>query len=352
MRNRIVMVGGGAVGGYVGGHLAKNGYDVTLIDFWHANVEAIRRDGIQLSGMTPDEECTIRVPALHLHEVQSISRQQPVDIAFISLKSYDTAWATTLISPHLGPSGYVVSLQNCVNEECIAGIVGWGKVLGCIASRISVELYEPGRIRRQAPRSAAGHTVFRIGEVHGRVTERVQQLAQMLNVVDATKVTTNLWGERWSKLCHNAMRNGVSAATGIPGKQLEDHVPIRNLMLRLGSEAVRIGQALGYDIEKIGKLPPERLAIADTDPAAAREIEELLIAENAGGARGELQRPSMGQDMAKGRATEIDYINGFIVRKGETIGMPAPANAMIAQLVKRIERGELEPSPANIPANT
>lgn len=205
MGKKVVMVGAGAVGGYVGGHLARNGHDVTLIDLWHANVEAIRANGVQLSGMTRDEDCTIPVSALHIHEVSGMSRHRPIDIAIISLKSYDTAWATTLIEPHLAPDGYVLSLQNCINEEAIAGIVGWGKVLGCIASRISVELYEPGRIRRQAPRSAAGHTVFRVGEVHGRATERVQELALMLSAVDTTKVTTNLWGERWSKLCHNAM---------------------------------------------------------------------------------------------------------------------------------------------------
>jgi 2-dehydropantoate 2-reductase len=347
---KVAMVGAGAVGGYVGGHLARNGHDVTLIDLWHANIEAIRANGVQLSGMTPDEECTIPVKALHIHEVSGMSRHQPIDIAIISLKSYDTAWATTLIEPHLAPGGYVLSLQNCINEEAIAGIVGWGKVLGCIASRISVELYEPGRIRRQAPRSATGHTVFRVGEVHGRATERVKELGEMLSAVDTTKVTTNLWGERWSKLCHNAMRNGIAAATGLPGKELEQYENIRKLIVRIGSEAVQIGQALGYDLEKIGKLPPDRLAAAGEDPAAAREIEELLIAENAGGARGALQRPSMGQDMVKGRPTEIDFINGFIVRKGQEVGMGAPANALITDIVKRVEKGEVAPSPENIPA--
>jgi 2-dehydropantoate 2-reductase len=343
------MIGAGAVGGYVGGHLAKNGYDVTLIDFWHDNVEAIRRNGIDLSGMTADENVTIPVRALHLHEVSAMSRHHPIDIAILSLKSYDTAWATTLVQPHLGSGGYVVSLQNCINEEAIAGIVGWGRVVGCIASRISVELYEPGRIRRQAPRSAAGHTVFRVGEVHGRATERVQELADMLGKVDTTKATSNLWGERWSKLCHNAMRNGIAAATGLPGRELEEYESIRKLIVRIGSEAVRIGRALGYDLEKIGKLPPDVLAKAADDPAAANQIEALLRAENEGGARGALQRPSMGQDMVKGRPTEIDYINGFIVRKGKEAGIEAPANEFITALVKRVEKGELAPSPKNIP---
>ena len=139
MGERIVMLGAGAVGGYVGGHLALHGHDVTLIDFWHDNVEAIRRNGLELSGMTEEERQVSHPKTLHMHEVATLAKQAPVDIAFMCMKSYDTEWATQLIKPYLAPGGYVVSLQNCINEERIAGIVGWGRTLGCIASRISVD---------------------------------------------------------------------------------------------------------------------------------------------------------------------------------------------------------------------
>ena len=89
---------------------------------------------------------------MHLTEVQSLSKQKPVDIAFASVKSYDTEWATMLISSYLASNGYVVSLQNCINEERIAGIVGWGRTLGCVAARLAADLYEPGRILRTSPR--------------------------------------------------------------------------------------------------------------------------------------------------------------------------------------------------------
>ena len=184
MGERIVMLGGGAVGGYVGGHLALHGHDVTLIDFWHDNVEAIRKNGLELSGMTEEERQVSHPKTLHMHEVATLAKQAPVDIAFMCMKSYDTEWATQLIKPYLAPGGYVVSLQNCINEERIAGIVGWGRTLGCIASRISVELFEPGKVRRQAPKGAASHTVFRVGEVHGLPTERAKRVAELLGVVD------------------------------------------------------------------------------------------------------------------------------------------------------------------------
>ena len=106
----------------------------------------------------------------------------------------------TLIRPYLAPDGFVVSLQNCINEERIAGVVGWGRVMGCIASLISAELYAPGRIKRTVPLGGSAHTVFRIGEVHGRTTPRAEYMAGLLSSVDSARVTSNLWGERWSKL--------------------------------------------------------------------------------------------------------------------------------------------------------
>ena len=154
-------------------------------------------------------EFTVPVRALHVTDAQQLAKETPVDIAFVCMKSYDTAWATTLIRQYLAPDGYVVSLQNCMNEETIAGIVGWGKTLGCIASSITVNLPEPGHIHRGAGKGGAAHTVFRAGEVHGRITQRAEEICRLVGYADSAKVTGNLWGERWSKLVANAMGNGL-----------------------------------------------------------------------------------------------------------------------------------------------
>jgi 2-dehydropantoate 2-reductase len=114
---------------------------------------------------------------------------------------------------------------------------------------------------------------------------------------------------------------------------------------------VRIGQALGYELEHIGNLDPDRLALAaEGDRTALAEVEAVMIAGSNTGTRSDLQRPSMGQDMLKGRRTEIDYLNGFIVEKGKTIGRPAVANVALTEIVKRVERGEIPARPENIPA--
>jgi 2-dehydropantoate 2-reductase len=350
MQKRIAVVGTGALGGYVGGYLAHHDHDVTLIDMWPEHIEAIRARGLELDGITPEEKFTVtRAKTMHLTEVQSLAKQQPVDIAFVAMKSYDTEWATTMIRPYLAPTGCVVSLQNCMNEERIANLVGWGKTLGVISSFISVELYEPGRIRRMVGKGGAKHTVFRVGEVHGVVTKRVEELVSMFSTIDSAKATTNLWGERWSKLCQNGMSNGVSAATGLSSRDCVRNDTLRQLSIRLGGEAVRVGQALGYQLVNLGKLVPERLALAsEGNRDALVEIEELMLARETSNPRGGTQRPSTAQDMRKGRRTEIQFMNGFIADKGRSVGVPAPAHDKVTDVVTRVERGEIPAAPGNL----
>jgi 2-dehydropantoate 2-reductase len=306
----------------------------------------MKRDGLRITHHQGEAPFMVRPRALHLTEAQQLSKEAPIDIAFVCVKSYDTAWATRLIRQYLAPAGYVVSLQNCMNEATIAEVIGWGRVLGCIASNISVGLNAPGLIHRGGLKGGAAHTVYRTGEVHGRVTERAKEICRLVSLADSALATDNLWGERWSKLATNAMANGVSACTGLSGSQMAQDETIRRFQARLGSEAVRIGQALGYRLEEINHLPPEVIAGAgEGEPAALARYEERLRTQRRGS---ESQRPSMGQDMAKGRRTEIEFLNGYIVREGERIGMPARANERLVELVKKVERGELQQDPRHI----
>jgi 2-dehydropantoate 2-reductase len=347
MAKRIAFVGAGALGGYVGGTLAHLGHDVTFIDPWPDQVQAIRAGRLELDGITPEERFTVRgAKALHVTEAQSLART-PVDVAFVAMKSYDTAWATALIAPYLSPQGFVVSLQNCLNEETIAAIVGWGRVVGVVASYISVDLYEVGRIRRTVAKGGDQHTVFRIGEPHGRVTPRVEELVGWFRGIDSAKATTNLWGERWSKLVQNALGNPVTAATGMTTPACLAHPAIRRFQIAIAGEGVRVGHALGYELEKIRGVAPELLAKAAAgEEEALHAADGLLIPKTGANPRADIQRPSMAQDILKGRRTEIDAMNGTIARKGAELGIPTPANAKITELVTKIERGELEPSPA------
>ena len=349
MAARIAVMGAGAVGGYVGGGLAAAGHDVILIDPWPAHVEVMRVSGLHLSGMTPRETRTVQVRAMHVTEMQSLAKQVPIDYGIIALKSYDTEWAAALLLQYLGPTGVLVSLQNCVNEERIARVAGWGRVIGVVVTGgLALELYEPGRIRRNMAKNPATTSLY-VGEPSGRITPRVRELAAMLHDVDRTEETDNLWGERWTKLWVNGMRNGASAATGMGGNERDSHDAVRRVCIRLGAEAVRVGRALGYRLGKIGMLDPDMLVRAnENDAAALGEIERLMLEGTRGSARSDLQRPSMAQDIAKGRRTEIEFMNGYIAAQGAGVDVPAPTHARLTEVVKRVERGELEPSLAHV----
>ncbi|HVO88540.1 MAG TPA: ketopantoate reductase C-terminal domain-containing protein, partial [Casimicrobiaceae bacterium] len=313
-------------------------------DGWPEHIEAIKRNGVKLGGT--QGSATVPIKALHINEVQGLA-SHPIDIAFISVKSYDTEWATMLIKQYLAPQGFAVSLQNCINEERIANIVGWGKTLGCIASTIGVSLDQPGTVVRTYKPGGAAYTVFRVGEVHGRTTRRVRELAGMLSAVDSTEITNDLWGERWSKLAANSMHNGLAALTGLGHTGVYGQVQPRRIAIRLGGEAVRVGRALGFDLESIRGIPADALeAAAYGDAQALSKVEQVISGWMT--RMTDEGRPSTAQDVLKGRRTEIDYINGMVVDKAAELGLPAPTQAAILKLVKRVEAGELAPGVENI----
>jgi 2-dehydropantoate 2-reductase len=342
MGKKLAFMGAGAVGSYIGGHFSRQGEDVTLIDPWPDHIDTIKRDGLQLEGT--QGEYLVHPRALHLHEVQSLFKD-PVDIAFVCVKSYDTIWATELIRQYLTPNGFIVTLQNSINEERIASVVGWGRVIGCIASSISVNAYKPGHVTRTVQPGGPGYTVFRAGEVHGRITPRLEELVRMLSNIDSAKATTNLWGERWTKLVVNSMGNGVSAITGMGGKDMTLSPEVRRLSIQLGGEAVAVGQALGFNLESIrGSEPAELKAAAQGDRQAFEKAEAAML---KGLARmTDEGRPSTGQDIVKGRRTEIDYINGLVADKGDEAGIPTPTHRALVEVVKQVERKEAEPDPS------
>jgi len=269
---------------------------------------------------------------------------EPFDIAFVSTKSYDTVWATQLISNYLAPGGFVASLQNGINEERIASVVGWGRTIGCIASKISVDLEAPGHIQRHVSLGGKEHTVFIVGEPHGRITPRIKQVRDLLAHADSADVTDNLWGQRWSKLVVNCMRNPVAAATGRGGNDNDRDPHTRMLALGLAAEAITVGIAHGYQLGKIyGMAASDVQAACNGDKQALERCEAIMFESVA--KRSDGQRPSMGQDMAKKRRTEIAFLNGLVVEKATELGMTAPLNQGIVEVVQNIERGRIEASP-------
>ena len=283
MTDKIAIVGAGALGGHVGAYLAKNGHDVNLIDPWPEHVDHITAPGLTLEGATEAECFTQAVNALHITELQKTAHGHPFDMAFVAVKAYDTVWATQMVSDYLSPDGFCISLQNGINEDRMAGVVGWGKTVGCIAATIAVELTEPGHIRRNVKLGGADRLIFRGGEAHGRITPRVEKVAGVLSCVDSAKATPNLWGERWSKLCVNCMRNPVSAATGRGGNANDRDDHTRRLAIRLACEAARIGKGDPLQVTELVRGGGEIIEIAGQRLGVH---EEKTGVKTAGAARG------------------------------------------------------------------
>jgi len=341
MSEKILLVGAGAIGSYIGAFLARAGHDVTLVDAWAEQVETIRRQGIAVTG--PHDPFTAQPKAAHLHEAQRLPRD--FQIVFVAMKAYDTAWAAQLALRHAAPDGVIVSSQNCWPDPIVAAVTGAQRTLGLIMSKIGVALWKPGEVERGVEKGQGqGHDVFRVGEHDGRITPRAKRLAEILSVIDGSYVTDNLWGERWSKLCANAMGNPVTAMSGLGSFEVASSEAGRAITIHLAGESARVGIALGYRVPKFNGESAERWA-----DCARREIWDALDAMlTPKSATGRNWRPSMAQDIIKGRPTEIDCMNGYVVDQGKAAGVPTPVSIATVEMVKAVEAGRRKPTAANI----
>lgn len=349
MERSIAVLGAGGIGGSIGAYLTREGHDVTLVDQWAEHIQAMKHEGLTFTDV--NQEFTVPVKALHLSEVSGLRRQ--FDIIFLSVKSYDTRWSVHLIEPHLKPSGFILPAMNCLPDETVAQIVGYNRTVGCVTT-ISAGVYDPGHIVRTDPTTTHA---FTIGELSGIITPRVSEVVDALQVVGPSDATRNIWGARWSKLVWNCMGNALSGLLGPKAADLTREQRDLGDLVRIatGREAVRVAQRVGIALEPIQAIPPEELAEAATQDEIralkaglerARE-ERRLSPEQARGLSAP-GRPSLLQDVIKGRRTEVDYLNGHIVSVGREVGVPTPMNAAILDLTYRLEAGEVEPGPDNL----
>ena len=334
---RIIFIGAGAVGTYLGGWLSHTGHKVTLVDLWDEQVEMIREHGLQVDG--PHDSFVARPTIYHLHENELLAREEKFDIGFVAVKAYDTLWAATFIDKFVKPDGYIVSSQNTWTDPEIADAVGADRAVGLVMSSISVAMWEAGKVERPGDtrRRDHGHIVFRAGNHNGSDSPRLHELIEMLDPIDGGKITINLWGERWAKLGQNSMGNPVAACSGMGMADLNKHARARELQIRLAQEVAVIGLALGHDVENFGGKKASEWAEASRG-SVYESLDSDLTARSSGGN----WRPSMAQDVVKGRPTEIYQMNGFVCEQGVTVGIDTPVNAAMVDVIRAIDANELE----------
>jgi len=266
--------------------------------------------------------------------------REPFEAVFVAVKSYDTEWATQMAVDHLRrPDGVVVDFQNGINDHRVAAVAGRERTLGCVIL-ISAGMYEPAH----AIRTDRGNAAFKIGEHDGSDSPRARRMAEIMSEVAPAVVTTNLWGERWSKLALNCMLNPLAGLSGLGTAEVRTEPLTRRIAAHIGSEVVRVGTGLGHRMEPILGIAANRFA--EAEDGAAIEVLGKEIAADAGSRSG--GRPSMLQDVMKGRRTEIDHLNGFVAAEGGRAGIPTPFNDAVVEAFHRHPVGALTPAPGHL----
>jgi len=334
----IVDFGAGALGSLVAAYLTRSGHSATVVDPWYAHMVAIQRKGLNVTD--PDEEFTVRMEALHHDQLREVA---PIDILFLSVKSMDTEQATRYVAPYLSPHGFIVSAQNSLNEETISSIVGPERTIGMAATKITCAVYDPGVLLRY---SSVRDKVFQVGELDGSTTPRVQEVVDLMSNVAGASITGDIWGALWTKLAVNCMGNALAGLTGQTATPLAGNSIARRVRVLIGKEVVEVGEAHGIKFGNIGGFPPEYYR--DMDGPGGQAIEKKALEDAARSASKEEHKPSLLQDVVKRRRSEVDYLNGLIVRKGEQMAIAAPVNAAITEAVHRIDDGDLKPDMANL----
>jgi len=298
---KIAVVGAGAMGSIFGARFHEAGHETILVDVAKPLVDKLNEDGVTIVAKDGSER-VVRVPATS--DPASVGA---ADIAVFFVKCYHTAQAAESARPLVGPQTVVASLQN-----------GWGNggVLAAVYPPEQIVLgvtYNSGTVLELGKVAHPGVGPTYMGPYEGESTAGAERLAAAIETTGLeAHVVTPIGPEIWKKLILNAATLPTAALTGMNAGALTAHELMRELVSETAREAVAAARALGYDIDEA-----ERVAY----------IHQLL--ERAGPTRG-----SMLQDFEAGRRTEIDVINGAVVRAADETGVPAPLNRAFVALVK------------------
>jgi 2-dehydropantoate 2-reductase len=332
MTEKIAVLGTGANGSSVAADLINAGYDVILIDQWPAHVEAMRANGLTVE--MPTETVRTKVRAYHLCDVCTLN--ETFDKVFLMTKAYDTRWPATFIKPYLKDDGMLVGIQNAMTVADISEIVGPSRTLGCVVE-LSCEIFTPGLVQRNTPREK---TWFGLGSVDPSTEGRIEEIAAILRNAGKVTIQPNILAAKWMKLVVNTMCLGPFAAMGLKLSEQGELSGVRELALAAGTEALELGQHLGYSLEPIFGLTPE-------DIKGSNQLLEKLL-DKLNHDIGPRARDCVLQDHLKGRYSEVDIINGLVVEENRKRGKASPANAAIVEISRRIQSGELKPEKANM----
>ena len=293
---RFAVVGAGAVGCYFGGMLARAGSPVTLIGR-AAHVDAIRAHGLRLQTQTFDE--VVRVDA-----ETDVAAVSGADVVLFCVKSTDSEKSARVMAPFLSKDAVVLSLQNGVENPDILREVLPQRVMASVVY-VATEMAGPGHLKHHG----RGELVIDNAPPAQLIAEAFAKAGVPVQLSD------NVRGAQWAKLVVNCAYNALSAVTQKPYGQLVEVEGVPELMAAVVDECLRVAQADGLSI-----------------PGDAHEATRRIAQTMAG------QYSSTAQDVARGKPNEIDYLNGYVVRRGGLHGIATPINQTLLTLVKLVEK--------------
>jgi len=301
---KIVIVGAGALGTLLAALLSKTKSDIWILEKDKARANVLSRDGITVEGLS-NFKAQVKATTDH-EEIGS------ADLVIISVKSYNTKEASLCAKPLISDNTAVLTLQNGIgNIEVISEVAGAERVLGGVTN-LGATLLGTGKVRY------AGKGETTIGRMDGQMPVVTRSVREIFNKAGLdTKISRDIKGVLWSKLIINAGINALTALTRLPNGKLVEFEGTRKLMREASAEAVKVAKR-------------KRIKLIYDDPLA--KVEAVCEATSA-------NISSMLQDILKKKRTEIDFINGVIVRHGQELGVPVPVNSMLVDLVKSIEAG-------------
>jgi 2-dehydropantoate 2-reductase len=330
---KIAVVGAGAIGSSVSADLTKAGYDITVIDQWPAQVEALKKGGIHIQVADGDVMTPIR--ALHLCELASANLE--FDIVLLAVKSYDCRWLAEFIKPYLRKDGVLVGVMNGMNDDTLASVVGKGRTVGCVLE-LSAEIFTPGLVQRNTTHTG---TWFAVGELDGFFTPRVKEIQALMSHVGRCDVTNNIYGAKWTKLIANTMTMGPHGLLGLRNGEAVNLPGMADIAANIGRESLAVGAALGHRIEPIFGLRADEFAgTSDENLAATRSA----LMKHVGGR----SRTAPIHDHIKGRRSEMEFITGLVSRGGREHGIATPYNDAVREIDRRINAGEIKMAPSNL----
>ena len=303
---KICFLGAGSLGSTIGGTLSAGGVDVCLVDRWREHVDAIGRDGLAI--VEGGAERIVRVRAQ-----TDTSNLGVMDFVIVLVKSFHTEEAVRAAENIIGPETLVMSLQNGLgNEEAIAGVVGRERVIGG-KTYVGGGMLGPGRVSAGVKEKK---TV--IGELDGRISDRIRKIADEFGRAGLeTEVSRNIVGTIWDKLLVNVATGAITTITGLTYSELYRMEELAETAQAAVAEAVAVARAGG-------------VALDTEDPAEVwRRASAGLPADF---------KTSMLLGLERGLRSEIDYINGAVVRFGARANVPTPVNETLAACIRGIER--------------